>query len=87
MLDIKTLEQDRGKLTQNYASFCSYGLFDHTLQTSGQFSKCAQTKWSIKPIIVTGAMADFINEGAYAHHVRRMRDIYLKRQQFFFRAG
>ena len=28
-------------------------------------------------------MADFINEGAYVHHVRRMKGIYLQRQKSF----
>jgi GntR family transcriptional regulator/MocR family aminotransferase len=47
--------------------------FQNALKQSGQSS----------PLPLQAAMADFINEGAYVHHVRRMKGIYLQRQQFF----
>jgi GntR family transcriptional regulator/MocR family aminotransferase len=49
------------------------GGFQNALKQSGQSS----------PLPLQAAMADFINEGAYVHHVRRMKGIYLQRQQFF----
>jgi GntR family transcriptional regulator/MocR family aminotransferase len=49
------------------------GGFQNALRQSGQSS----------PLPLQAAMADFINEGAYVHHVRRMKGIYLQRQQFF----
>ena len=48
-------------------------VFQNALRQSGQSA----------PLPLQGAMADFINEGAYVHHVRRMKAIYIKRQKHF----
>ncbi|MFT5656977.1 MAG: GntR family transcriptional regulator/MocR family aminotransferase [Gammaproteobacteria bacterium] len=48
-------------------------VFHNALRQSGQSA----------PLPLQGAMADFINEGAYVHHVRRMKAIYMQRQQHF----
>jgi GntR family transcriptional regulator/MocR family aminotransferase len=40
--------------------------FQNALKQSGQ----------LIPLPLQDAMADFINEGAYVHHVRRMKGIY-----------
>ncbi len=47
--------------------------FQNALRLSGQSS----------PLPLQAAMAGFINDGAYVHHVRRMKGIYLRRQQHF----
>lgn len=53
--------------------FALVNVFQNALRQSGQLS----------PLPLQAAMADFINEGAYVHHVRRMKGIYSQRQQCF----
>ena len=47
--------------------------FTAALSTTGQFA----------PLITQAALADFINEGHLAHHLRRMRRIYAERRSHF----
>jgi GntR family transcriptional regulator/MocR family aminotransferase len=47
--------------------------FAASLSTTGQFA----------PLITQAALADFMNEGHFARHLRRMRRIYAERRQLF----
>ena len=50
--------------------------FDRAMSVTGQFA----------PTLLQAAVAEFIRQGHFANHLRRMRRLYARRQDYFLRA-